>query len=163
MGMMLLSGDEGPAEIAVLAYGMEEGLRAFYEILASQVGDAEVAEALTKLAAIEEKHKEKLFTLYKTFDPSVDDRKMWEHSHQGSTVLEGGFEMEDFIKENEGALTSPTQVLETALMIEVQALDLYLRYSHRINHEEAKGVLFRLAEDEKQHLKALGALLDRKI
>jgi rubrerythrin len=75
-------------------------------------------------------------------------------------VLEGGFRFADFIRENEPLLKSPAQVLETALMLETQALDLYLRFAAKMEDRDAKKVLFRLGDEEKAHLAVLGRLLD---
>jgi len=57
-------------------------------------------------------------------------------------------------------LKSPGDVLETALTLETQALDLYLRFAGRMEDPETKQVLFRLGDEEKTHLAALGRLLD---
>jgi len=49
------------------------------------------------------------------------------------------------------------------MMIEAQALDLYMRYADKADDEEAMKLLHQLAEEEKSHLKILGRLMDRKI
>jgi rubrerythrin len=49
------------------------------------------------------------------------------------------------------------------MMIEAQALDLYMRYADKTDNEEAEKLLQRLAQEEKSHLKLLGRLMDRKI
>ena len=45
-------------------------------------------------------------------------------------------------------------------MLETQALDLYLRFAGKMEDRETKQVLFRLGDEEKAHLAALGRLLD---
>ena len=57
-------------------------------------------------------------------------------------------------------MKSPADLLETALMLETQALDLYLRFAGKMEDRETKKVLFRLGDEEKAHLAALGRLLD---
>ncbi|MBW2201920.1 MAG: hypothetical protein JRF71_14005 [Deltaproteobacteria bacterium] len=64
--MMLLKGDEAPAEVIRLAYGMEMGLGEFYTIMAESTNDSEMAAMLSKLAGFEEKHKLRLLELYRT-------------------------------------------------------------------------------------------------
>jgi rubrerythrin len=54
-------------------------------------------------------------------------------------------------------------VIEMAMMIEAQALDLYMRYADKTGNEEAEGLLHQLAQEEKNHLKLLGRLMNRKI
>ncbi len=46
------------------------------------------------------------------------------------------------------------------MMLETQALDLYLRYSQKAEDEESRNVLYRIAEDEKAHLTALGDMME---
>lgn len=56
------------------------------------------------------------------------------------------------------AIETIPDVLNIAMLIETQALDLYLiRYSNRTNDEKRKGVLFEIAQ-EKAHLAALGCV-----
>jgi len=46
------------------------------------------------------------------------------------------------------------------MMIETQALDLYLRMAAASSNEETQKVLYRIGEEEKIHLGMLGRLLD---
>ena len=94
VGMALVRGDEIPSEIIVLAYGMEEGLRGFYASLTLEVNDREVAAMFAKLADIEVRHKERLFTLYKELDASVSDMETFEARIVGK-VMEGGLTTEE--------------------------------------------------------------------
>ena len=48
------------------------------------------------------------------------------------------------------------------MMLETQALDLFLRYLQRSQDFDTKAVLMELAEQEKSHLKYLGELIDKK-
>ena len=75
MGMMLLKGDEAPAEVIRLAYGMEMGLGEFYTKMAESTNDSEMAAMLSNLAGFEEKHKLILLELYRTIDQSSIDQK----------------------------------------------------------------------------------------
>jgi rubrerythrin len=47
------------------------------------------------------------------------------------------------------------------MMIETQALDLYLRFAQKSVAEAVRAVLYRLADEEKAHLKALGRYRDQ--
>jgi rubrerythrin len=162
VGMALVTGDEAPAEIVVLAYGMEEGLRGFYVAMTSNVNDKEVAAMFTKLADIEDRHKEKLFKLYRELDPSVPDLETFE-ADIVAKVMEGGLTAEEFLEKNRLAMETLPDVLNMAMMIETQALDLYLRYSNKTKDEKTKGVLFEIAQEEKAHLAALGRVMDKNV
>ena len=76
--------------------------------------------------------------------------------------MEGGLSMEDFLKANEPALETTGDVVSMAMILETQSLDLYLRYAHRMSGENAKEILYQLADQEKVHLNNLGRLLDRQ-
>ncbi|MFH1487470.1 MAG: ferritin family protein, partial [Pseudomonadota bacterium] len=150
-------GDETPEEIIVLAYGMEEGLRTFYTLLAEREGDPELKSALDRLAGFEEKHKARLFRLYQTFDASITDQETFE-SGPLPLVMEGGTTTEEFFEKNREALKSREDVLNITMMLETQALDLYLRFAHKVENEKSRAVLLGIADEEKGHLKILGRL-----
>jgi rubrerythrin len=161
MGMMVLTGNETPMQILVLAYGMEEGLRGFYQILAERSRDSAVSALLSKLAGVEEGHKHKLHRLYLTLVPGAGELTAFEEKVIAG-AMEGGFTTEEFLERNRPAMESTSDVLSLAMMIETQALDLYLRYAQKSSHERTKTVLHELAEDEKAHLSTLGRLLETK-
>jgi rubrerythrin len=161
MGMILLRDDETSQEIIVIAYGMEYGLGGFYKSLAERMGDKEMVSLLNKLAEIEENHKQKLFDLYLTLDPTVTDMEAFEGDIV-SDVMEGGFTTEEFLEQNRDSMKTVPDVLSIAMMLETQALDLYMRYSEKAKDEKSKTVLYNIAEEEKAHLKALGRLMEQR-
>lgn len=162
MGMTLFKGNETPTEIISLAYGMEEGLRSFYQTLADSSRDSAVTALLSKLAGVEVGHKHKLHQLYLTLVPDAGELKDFEDKVI-SRAMEGGFTTEEFMERNRPAMESVSDVLSLAMMIETQALDLYMRVAQNSSHERTRTVLHELAEDEKAHLSTLGRLLETKI
>ena len=157
VGMAVLRGDETPAEIIVLAFGMEEGLRSFYEAMASQTPDQEVSALFGNLAGIEVLHKEKLYRLYRRYDSGVVNMEGLEIKIEAE-IMEGGLTAEEFIAQNRSAMKTVPDILDVAMMIEAQALDLYMRYSQKTEDRESKETLYDIAEEEKAHLAALGHL-----
>ena len=160
MGMVHLKGDETPTDIIIIAYGMEQGLEEFYSTMVDMVDDQEVVGLLTKLAVIEENHKQRLFNLYLTFEPDVADKAAFE-AGVVSDIMEGGFTTKEFLEQNRPAIQTVEGVLNVSMMLEAQALDLYLRYSQKIKDENAKTVLYEIAEEEKAHLASLGRLMEK--
>lgn len=160
--MVFLKGDETPSKIIILAYGLEDGLGSFYRAMASKMTDRDVEGILMKLAAIEVFHKQKLFELYRDKNPDVDDIKTFE-TKIVSNAMEGGLSTEEFLEQNKSAMETVVDVLNIAMMIETQSLDLYLRYSQKSSDKRTKAILFDLAEEEKDHLKALGDMIEKKI
>jgi sulfur-carrier protein adenylyltransferase/sulfurtransferase len=76
--------------------------------------------------------------------------------------MEGGFTTPEFLEQNRPAMKTIPGVLDIAMMLETQALDLYMRYSQRIDDDNSKKVLYDIAEEEKAHLGSLGRLLEIK-
>ena len=159
MGMMLLKGDETPQDIICLAYGLEEGLRKFYAASTKMAIEAEVIKVLSKLAEIEVRHKQKLFDLYKTIDSADTAIENFEDT-VSSELMEGGFDPDKLLEESTGTFKNASEVLNFAMMLEAQGMDLYIRYAEKSPDPRVKEVFFIMADDEKTHLNSLGNLLE---
>ena len=159
MGRVTLTGDESPLEVIAFAYGMEQGLGEFYSSAADMIEDKDVAGLLRKLARIEEKHKQKLFDIYMTLNKTGAGREIFEAEIRGE-MMEGGFTSEEFLEKNRSSMGTKAGILDLAMMLETQALDLYLRYSQKAEDAESRNALYRIAEDEKAHLAALGNMME---
>jgi rubrerythrin len=70
--------------------------------------------------------------------------------------------LNEFLAANKPWLKDLNQALELGMMLETQALDLYMRFAEKSREEETKQVLFTLAEEEKVHVQALSKLFDEK-
>jgi sulfur-carrier protein adenylyltransferase/sulfurtransferase len=145
-----------------LAYSMEKALQLFYENLQQQSQDQEVKELFGQLARVEIRHEERLFETYRQIEPGAQDRESFEAAI-APNKLEGGFDAEEFLETNKSHLQTSPQVLDLAMMLETQALDLYLRFADRCKQAQTREVLFSLAGEEKAHLASLGRLLDEKV
>lgn len=162
LGMPYLSGSETPLEILAVAYAMERNLGAFFSRMASSAESAAIADSFKQLARFESDHQWRLFKMANSLDPSLKDEEELEH-RAAMDALEGGITAEAFMELNKDYLRTSRGVIEAAMMIEAQALDLYMRYADKAGNEEAGKLLQRLAQEEKAHLKLLGRLMDRKI
>ncbi len=158
----LIRSDETPADLIRLAYGMEHSLGGLYRNLQATVDDKELSELLARLASLEDKHKQYLLDLYAKMELPRIDRESLEDSLQSQTT-EGGFDAEELVKQNREFLKDVPSLLDLSMMLETQALDLYLRFAQKVEAEEAKQVLYRIADEEKEHLKWLGDLRGRRI
>jgi sulfur-carrier protein adenylyltransferase/sulfurtransferase len=162
LNLDLVNGDETPAQIIILAYGMEKALQIFYETLKQQSPDQELQALFGKLAQVEVHHEQRLFAVYGQVAPGGQDLATFESSVVPKT-LEGGFNGEEFLENNQSHLRTVSEVLDLAMMLETQALDLYLRFAARSEQAQTKEVLFTLAGEEKAHLASLGRLLEEKL
>lgn len=161
LGMIQFSGKESPMEILGLAYAMEINLGTFYSEMASSA-KPELAGTFEQLSKFENGHKAKVFNLARDRDPSIKNREDMEQQSSVS-ALEGGMTAEEFLEENKDYLKTPKGALEAAMMFEAQALDLYMRFALRAEGGASIELLHTLAQEEKNHLKILGKLMDRRI
>ena len=153
----LIHGDETPNEIIKLAYGMEQGLQRFYETMHSRTKDSELADFLWKMVDVEQIHKKTLFDLLAIVDSPEQDLESFE-AEVDSDIMEGGFDMTAFMEKNEPFLHTFSDVIDLAMMLETQALDLYLRFAEKSTMTPAKEVLFKIGKEERNHLASLGRL-----
>jgi rhodanese-related sulfurtransferase/rubrerythrin len=162
LNLSLVRGDETPEEIITLAYGMEKALQLFYETMQGQSQDQEMQALFKQLAGVEVRHEERLFEVYRRVESGAQDLETFEAAIVPET-LEGGFDAGEFLENNKANLQTAPQVLDLAMMLETQALDLYLRFADRCEQAQTKEVLFTLAGEEKAHLASLGRLLEEKL
>jgi len=158
--MLVLKGDETPQEVIALSYGLEEGLQKFYAASAKLAIDPAVVQILSKLAEIEVRHQQKLFELYLAVESDPQDRDVFE-AEVNSEMTEGGFNPDKLLEQNSQSFSSAADVLNFAMMLEAQAMDLYMRYADKCDNQKVKPILFKMADEEKAHLKSLGDLQER--
>jgi rhodanese-related sulfurtransferase/rubrerythrin len=161
LNLEMIRGDESPQEVAVLAYSMEKGLQSFHEAAAVQTDDPDLAALCRQLAHYEELHEEKLANLYRQLEPSGKDLPALAAEREPG-LMEGGFKPQEFLQQNAALMKSLAGMLELALMLETQALDLYLRFAGKLTQPQAKEVLYTLAQEEKGHLARLAKLWEEK-
>jgi rubrerythrin len=159
LNMDLVRGDEGPVAMVRLSYSLENGLQTFYKNMGERTKIETIQVLFRKLVQIEENHKKRLRDLYGRIEPSGEDLES-PGSDVDQGIMEGGFDINAFAEQNEAFLDTPIRVIDLAMMLETQALDLYLRFSQRAENEETKAVLFKLADEEKAHLALLGRWLE---
>lgn len=137
-----------------LAYRMEHSVGRLYRSVIGASGDAEVDRLLDRLARWEDEHKAKVAE--QAVAHGVPQSAL--EGEVADTLIEGGFELEDFLEANETFLRSRDGVLEVAMMVEAHALDLYLRIAGGVHDQPTAGALLAIADEEKAHLRSLGEL-----
>lgn len=161
LNLDMVRGDESPEEMLKLAFGLEQALEIFYDKCLEQAEDKDLKDLFTKLEHVEAVHKKKIYDRYAALVENAPDMAAFE-ADMTSDVMEGGFQVKDFLAANQPWLKSLLEVLELAMMLETQALDLYMRFAEKSLEEGTKQVLFTLADEEKAHLKSLSRLFDEK-
>lgn len=163
--LKFVRGDESPREVVSVAYRMEEGLKKFHGLVRARTSNSELAELLSLLIKAEESHERTLLELLEAASPAESSGKKESGpalSESGGVLIEGGVDLDEFIRRNANFLGSVSGYLDLAMMIETQALDLYLRMAAESTNEEARKILLQIGDEEKAHLNLLGNFLDTR-
>ena len=158
-GLELFTGNESVEETLVVAYSLEEGLRSFYLEMQAKVNNSDTRNLFEKLSEIEVKHQERILEEYRKITTSSITREEFEKKVVVST-LEGGLTTEEYTTLFHPNWESVTDIIEVAMSIEAQALDLYLRASERSDEPQSQKVLRQIADEERTHLAQLGKLIE---
>jgi rubrerythrin len=162
MGLDLLTGKESIEETLVAAYSLEAGLRDFYLSMIEKVRQAEIKTLFRKLSGIAILHQNRIFDEYLQVSGKQVSRKAFEKDLVIEAV-EGGLTTDEYVQMFQPDWESAVDVLSLAMSIEAQALDLYSRASERSEDPRSKAALKKIAEEEREHLKLLGQLMDERI
>ncbi len=157
LGLDLFSGQESPEETLVVAYGLEEGLRRFYESMAPRVTNENARSLFVKLSTIEVKHQDRIFSEFLRVTGAETSRDEFAKK-TFAPAMEGGLTTEDYIQRYQPNLENPAEVTSLAMAIEAQAMDLYQRAADRAKTEESRIALLRIADEERSHIEQLGKL-----
>ncbi len=162
--LRFVKGDESPQRVIGMAFAMEEGLKNFHQAIALRTGDAGLRDLLTQLIKAEEGHQRTLMTLWekvhKESEPFPDNAPL---AATEENLMEGGLDVATFVRQNEHYLQTVAGYLELTMMIEAQALDLYLRMGSESRNPVTKEVLLQIGEEEKGHLRMLGRFLEGRL
>ena len=161
LGLIAFSGAQAPPDLTKRAYAMEQGLQQYYQAMADRTDDRDAAGLFKQLAGYEDIHMDRIFDLYQSLTDRPIDREAFDKETQ-SPYMEGGMDADEFLAAQPNP-DSITDALDLAQSIEVQALDLYLRFARQLTEKEGRAVVFSLAEDEKAHLARLAELMGGKV
>jgi rhodanese-related sulfurtransferase/rubrerythrin len=156
-GLEFFTGHEDYQDGVSLAYAMEDGLQEFYQILADQAQDEEQRKLYIRLVGFEDKHKAHLLGEYR----QLHSEELTARDLPG--IMEGGRSVADFVKRVEALIGSKRDILELAMMLETQALDMYSRMAQKSSDQAARDLFLRLSDEEKTHLSFLTEELEKVI
>lgn len=159
-GLALFSGSESAEEVLVVAYGLEKGLREFYQRMTPLAKKKPIEELFRKLAAIEISHQNRILAEYRRITGTSVDADQFDREVAGP-AMEGGLSTEEYIKRADANLELAADVIGLAMAIEAQALDLYQRAADSRTDTEGQKVLRQIAREEQEHLKLLGELFNK--
>jgi sulfur-carrier protein adenylyltransferase/sulfurtransferase len=158
-GLDLLTGNESIEETLIIAYSLEGGLRDFYVTMIDKVAADEVKSLFKKLSGIEVLHQNRILEEYIQTTGKEIDRDTFE-SGQVQKAVEGGLTTEEYIRLFKPDWNTLSDIVDLAMSIEAQALDLYTRAANRSTDERSRETLKKIAEEERTHLEQLAKLMD---
>ena len=157
-GITYFAAGTGAADMASLAWALEEGTRRFYGTLSERSSDPEAMKLFGSLVHAEERHKKTLADLNDRLSSEPVNRMYDDRENQ---VLEGGMEMEKALQWTQGR--SVTEILELGLELEANAYDRYLKMLDAAADSSSREVFRTIAKEEKQHLERLAGLMDERL
>jgi rubrerythrin len=119
------------------------------------VTDEDARALLAELTRLEAGHERKVRGILETLAPGHGTPDVGQR-------VEGGFSAGDLEQAAARFADDTAGLLGLAMMVECQALDLYLRLSGRGAEGSVRALWWELAADERAHLARLGALIDRR-
>ncbi len=161
-GLAFFDGVTSVENALAVAYSLEAGLKDFYETMAAKVDNAPARQLFHQLSQIEVKHQDHIIEQYSALTGKSITRDTFE-TRQVSAVLEGGLTTEEYANLLMPDYDSVAEIIELAMSIEAQALDLYLRASQKAQDEAGKQALIQIANEEKHHLARLGQLMEETL
>ncbi|MBC2712175.1 MAG: ferritin-like domain-containing protein [Desulfosarcina sp.] len=161
-GLALFDGVTSVENALAVAYSLEEGLKEFYESMAAKVDSDPARQLFHQLSQIEFKHQDRILEQYAEVTGKSVTRDTFE-AQQVPEVLEGGLTTEEYANLLMPSYDTVTEIIELAMSIEAQALDLYLRASEKAQNEAGKKALIQIANEEKTHLALLGQLMEETL
>lgn len=161
-GLSLFDGVASVRQALTVAYSLEAGLREFYESMTTKVESEPARQLFHQLSQIEVKHQDRILEQYTELTGEVVSREAFE-AQKLPEVLEGGLTTEEYANLLMPSYDTVTDIIELAMSIEAQAMDLYLRASEKATDEAGKKALIQIANEEKTHLARLGQLMEETI
>ncbi len=158
-GIHLFKGSQSPAEILSIAFSLEQGLENFYILLEKDATHKKVKDLFSKLSKIEIQHQHAIHNAYNKISTDPVDWETFKIQEE-SREIEGGLSSQEYIALFNPDLNSEVEVISLAMSIEAQAIDLYHRALRQTKTPEAKKIIQNIANEEKEHIKSLGRLME---
>ncbi len=163
-GMAYFSPATRPEEAIALAWLLEDGSRKFYSELNSLLRDREATDLFKELVTAEEGHQASLFKFYQEilggrldtgFPGSVIP------SGTEGDVMEGGVRVSEALKWV--GTKKLAEILEMSISLETNSYDLYIKMKRQVKDPRSTQVFDLLSGEEKDHLKRLSQLLEKRV
>ncbi len=156
-GLYLLDDVTSLEDLITLGWAMEDGTGRFYREAEKALTQKHKG-LFTQLAKAESRHKENLINAYDSIFGGKGLKE--EILAKYSDLMEGGMSVSQLLNRLKSSELKEINLLEIAMQIETNSLDLYSKIHRRVDDREAKEIMVRLIEEEKAHLKKLGEAIE---
>lgn len=126
------------------------------------VRNQKAANLFRKLSKIEQKHQDRVFDEYSRLTGNSESLHDFETKVLPG-VVEGGLTTQEYESRFLADPESVENIVELAMSIEAQALDLYQRSAGRSENPESRKALTAIAGEEHVHLRQLRKLIDELV
>lgn len=152
-GMAWFPESAGADKLIALAWLLEDGSRMFYADLSGTAEEINARELFGELAGAEEHHASTLAALYEKITgratgPGFPHEALEEETREQR--MEGGVSVPETLAWARGRKLA--EVLELAMSLETNSLDLYIKMERAVDDKNSKSVFRALTEEEKAHL-----------
>jgi rhodanese-related sulfurtransferase/rubrerythrin len=154
-GRELIKDRTSPEQLVMLAWTLEEGAGQFYRGIADRAAGEQERRMFLALVAAEEGHKQKVLDAWQTV---TGQKAKGGPGKDIQELMEGGYSVKDTLEFLRSRGTR--EVLEVAMQIETNSLDLYLKIIRWTDTPAVKDIFSQLVAEEKKHLEGLGRLLE---
>lgn len=157
-GFFLLGEGSTPAQALAFALALEEGSRVYYAGVRDRVPPGADRELLETLVQAEERHKALLLEGAPPF-AVVSSPGAGKPGESPAEWMEGVIRIDRAVAWATAPGRSTRDVLDLAMQVEANSLDLYLKLARREDLAPLRPLLERLVGEEKAHLAGLGKRL----
>jgi len=144
---------------AVIAWGMEESARQFYQEMADRLDEPDVATLFAELAEAEDHHKATLKALWEALAGCLVADGFPASTLSPSGIMEGGIDLDEALKWAEQSSTA--KIIDFAMAMELSAYDHYLYLQRNSDNPDSKRLFEVMADEERTHLRELGKSLEK--
>ena len=149
-------------EMIALAWKLEEGSRKFYGEMIKREKDQKAVNLFQELSKDEERHQSSLEEIFKRQTGKEPDSRFFDSllaAKPGEDYLEGGIRLVQALEWLEGKKLQ--DVLELAVSLEADAIDLYIKMERKAERQDSKEVFQALSNQEAIHLDRLGTFREK--